>query len=260
MANVDTIDVTKLILVEQGSTPASPSAGKQKLYVRTSDHTLCIVDSSGTVSSLGAPALTNPMSHAEAIIVGGTAGAPAELQIGAVGGALSRINGAVAWNSGTANPGSAAAGDRYWRSDLGLEIYYDGTRWLTTTLYRADMPHGTTIPATVTTALGRFAMWHSTYSLYVVTFYTSLLVAATNDGSHYWTVTLAKKDGGDLPTTLAAANTSAYTNTTWTTAATAVGAVVDPATYKEMDVEAVRTSTPGSLYYAVAFTYRLVVT
>jgi hypothetical protein len=42
-----------LTLVEQGSTPASPAAGNRKAYVRTSDHSLVAVDSTGTVVALG---------------------------------------------------------------------------------------------------------------------------------------------------------------------------------------------------------------
>lgn len=43
-----------LTVVEQGSTPTSPSAGDQKLFVRSSDHLLCYVDSSGTVTPVSA--------------------------------------------------------------------------------------------------------------------------------------------------------------------------------------------------------------
>ncbi|MDD5367452.1 MAG: hypothetical protein PHQ40_00340 [Anaerolineaceae bacterium] len=39
----------KLILTEQGSTPANPDAGDQKLFIRDSDHKLCRVNSSGSV-------------------------------------------------------------------------------------------------------------------------------------------------------------------------------------------------------------------
>lgn len=84
MANVDTIDITKLILVEQGSTPSSPSAGKQKLFVRSSDHLLCIVDSAGTVTPYGG-ALVNPMTTAGDIIIGGASGTPARLALAASG-------------------------------------------------------------------------------------------------------------------------------------------------------------------------------
>lgn len=43
----------KVILTEQGSTPSNPDAGDQKLFIRTSDHALCLVNSSGSVSAVG---------------------------------------------------------------------------------------------------------------------------------------------------------------------------------------------------------------
>lgn len=42
-----------VLAVEQGSTPASPSASRQRLFIRASDHTLCMVDSSGNVTVVG---------------------------------------------------------------------------------------------------------------------------------------------------------------------------------------------------------------
>jgi hypothetical protein len=39
----------KVILTEQGSTPANPGAGDQKVYIRTSDHHVCRVNSAGAV-------------------------------------------------------------------------------------------------------------------------------------------------------------------------------------------------------------------
>lgn len=48
-----------LTVVEQGSTPATPSAGDQKLFIRTSDHVLCYVNSSGTVTPVASAAGLN---------------------------------------------------------------------------------------------------------------------------------------------------------------------------------------------------------
>jgi hypothetical protein len=42
------------VLVVEGSTPATPAAGKQRLFVRSSDGHLCRVDSGGTVTDLDA--------------------------------------------------------------------------------------------------------------------------------------------------------------------------------------------------------------
>lgn len=50
---IDSVEIPSLIFTEQGSAPASPSSGDQRIFIRTSDHVLCYVDSSGTVTPVG---------------------------------------------------------------------------------------------------------------------------------------------------------------------------------------------------------------
>jgi hypothetical protein len=50
------------LLVEQGSTPATPAAGKQRLFIRSSDHLLCRVNSSGTVTVIEGASSSIPLS------------------------------------------------------------------------------------------------------------------------------------------------------------------------------------------------------
>ncbi len=64
--------------VEQGSTPATPASGNQKLFIRTSDHLLCYVNSSGTVTPVSA-GFANPMTTVNDIIIGGSSGTPTRL-------------------------------------------------------------------------------------------------------------------------------------------------------------------------------------
>ncbi len=45
-------DFPSILWTEQGSTPTTPAASHQRLFIRTSDHTLCYVNSSGTVSQV----------------------------------------------------------------------------------------------------------------------------------------------------------------------------------------------------------------
>lgn len=45
-------DYPSVLLTEQGSTPSSPAASHQRLYIRTSDHTLVTVNSSGAVAQV----------------------------------------------------------------------------------------------------------------------------------------------------------------------------------------------------------------
>jgi hypothetical protein len=46
-------DFPSLLLTEQGSAPTTPAASHQRLYIRTSDHALVTVNSSGTVAAVG---------------------------------------------------------------------------------------------------------------------------------------------------------------------------------------------------------------
>jgi hypothetical protein len=46
-------DYPSILLTEQSSAPSSPASGKQRAYIRTSDHTLVTVNSSGTVAAVG---------------------------------------------------------------------------------------------------------------------------------------------------------------------------------------------------------------
>lgn len=46
-------DYPSILVTEQGSAPTSPAASHQRLYIRTSDHTLVTVNSSGTVTPVG---------------------------------------------------------------------------------------------------------------------------------------------------------------------------------------------------------------
>lgn len=50
-----------VLLVEQGSTPASPSAGDQRLFIKTADHLYYTVNSSGTVTAVGGSGGSNPL-------------------------------------------------------------------------------------------------------------------------------------------------------------------------------------------------------
>jgi len=42
----------KLIFVEQGSAPATPDSGEQKVFIRSSDHHVCRVNSAGSVTDI----------------------------------------------------------------------------------------------------------------------------------------------------------------------------------------------------------------
>jgi hypothetical protein len=158
--------------------------------------------------------LANPMTTAEDIIYGGASGTPTRKAVGAAGGALSVINGALAYNSGTSFPGSVVAGDRYWRTDRGLEYYYDGTRWLTTQLHVVTIgrnPINETVQP-ISQALSpqnthRAVAPSDLYDLWVENCRFTIRVNTTNSGSHYWTLEFLSV--GAAGASLGSANTSA---------------------------------------------------
>lgn len=181
--------------------------------------------------------------------------------IGAAGAALSSLNGVAAYNSGTAVPANKATGDRYWRTDLGLQIYYDGTRWLTTQLFRDTFGVGNSLqPASSGTALGRLTPWSTTFDLWLVAWDASTYVATTNNGTNFWTLTLNKHAADDSATALDNFATSGDTVNNWTQRRRLIGAAYVAANFREFSVISSNTLSPGGIYWAFSLEYRLVVT
>lgn len=258
-------DYPSVLLTEQGSAPTTPAASHQRLYFRTSDHTLVSVNSSGTVtpvdSGAGAMATDALWDAAGDLAVGSGANTAAKLVKGAAGANLSSYNGVVAWNGGTSFPASPATGDRYWRSDLGLEAYYDGAQWLSTTLF--DINPGSLIAVTVT-GVQTFRIptrTKSTYSIYVEKWIFTTFVATTNDGSNCWVTALEKLDTANSATSVVTQSTSADTVSTWTNHEVSVGVAFSPATNPALRINVTtKTGSPGSLTAAVGLVYRLILT
>lgn len=161
------------------------------------------------------------------LAVGSGANTAAKLAIGAAGGALSRVNGAVAWNSGTAFP-TAATGDRYWRTDKGLVYYYDGTRWVTEQLMMISIDSVAAISATgVTTkyaaSLGVAGLFSD---LWLIEAIWEAKVGATNTGAAYWTVDLYKQfTDGSADASIASSTTQSLTASRNYVLRTAIGAL-----------------------------------
>lgn len=245
--------------VEQGSTPSNPAAGSQRLFVRSSDHILCMVDSSGTVTALSG-SLTNPMTTQDDVIIGGASGVPARLAKGNAGGVLAMGNGHVIWNAGTSFPGSKATNDRYWRTDLGQEFFWDGTRWLSSVLHALDIGGYNNTDVQPLAAAGGAKNLHrqvvpsDVMDMWIVDARMTTRVAATNDGTHFWTVNIRRSDG----TSIYAPTTAADTAAVITRHAASVGALMGTAiTY--VDTLATPTSTPGNLdIVMVQLTFRFV--
>lgn len=164
---------------------------------------------------------------------------------------------------GTAFPTSPAPAtdDLFYRTDLGLLCYYDGTRWLTVHEYTQTLSQAPNIanPKTdATYTLNQsilFGPSRQDYGIYYTKAYVWLFVATTNNGSNYWEVEITNT-GTSLAifsTAADAANTNLYkANTT---------PVVLAASRQYWQL---RTSnnvgTPGDLSYQAIVFYRLIIT
>jgi hypothetical protein len=199
-------------------------------------------------------------------VVGTGADTAGRLAKGVAGGVYAMGNGAVIWNAGTSFPASKATGDRYWRTDLGLEFYWDGTRWVTTHLYR-EGPNvvigGSNVGAGYATATGLmnafWSGWSPDYDIWIVALYLTYYNVGTNNGSNYWTYQLTKYDSAFSATSIVTANTSADAGGTLYGKKIAVGAAVANATYPILGFDlSVKTLSPGGIRTTVELAYRLI--
>ena len=202
----------------------------------------------------GAVAIDAIWDAAGDLAVGTGANTAARLAKGAAGANLSQYNGVVGWNGGTSFPATPASGDRYWRSDLRDEYFYDGTRWLTTTKYddvfpitSALEPHSGTVSTRRLALPSGTALWvESVYIAFYVTGGTAL------SASHKWVVTYSSQPGaatfGTITIDSGASDAYRYLSTT-------VNAAL-PSTDYWCDASYAMTGTPGTLHCEPRMIYR----
>ena len=212
----------KIILVEQGSTPATPAAGTQKLFIDSADGKLKRVDESDTVTAI-------------------------ETDAGA------------GYDEGTSFPVSPSSGDKFYRTDRNLLYYYDGTRWLTTTLYVATptLADAGTPPYSASPGTHGYLAVDPTYDMYLVALEGTTGIFGTNDASNYWTIGLDRRNAGNTNNNITSCNTSGDTASNWTTHSQAIDAVLTAGS-KILIFTHAKTNGPANLYVTSRLTYRLI--
>lgn len=164
--------------------------------------------------------------------------------------------------AGTSNPSSPSTGDRFYRTDIGMEVTYDGTRWFTTQLFEGvvkDTSLNNVADPGGTASLGYFAP-DPTYDMYLDRLISTLFVNGTNNGTNFWTIKIQKTTAANVTTDIASVTTASDTGSNWTTRGTSIGAVFSISAHKQLQFIALDTLSPGNLFWALRFTYRLIVT
>ena len=237
-----------------GASPSNSRADHVHLGVTSIAHTSNTFSGPVTLTAGANVGITVPASGSFRIDVNTASG----------GGGSGNYSG-VLWSSGTSMPGGPATNQRITRTDLGMDFYYDGTRWLTTQLFTLELSGPFDGDATAAfngwpfgvsgKTISRSSLWHTDFTLWFVKLYGATYVATTNSGSHYWTLAVTLEPTG---TALASFNTSADSANTQTGHVTTINAAAG-ATDRAITVGFTKTGTPGDVYGSVPrLTYRLI--
>ncbi len=181
-------------------------------------------------------------------LAAGTAGQV--LQTGGAGASPSWADG-----EGTSNPGSPAAGDRFWRTDLNLGIFYDGTQWLSQQQHTlACYPLDSSILPRTTSGTPMYAPnpWVDKWAIYIeeVAWWWSLT------GTGNWTVIIQSVAAGVVGTTFGSKTISAAGADG---DRVAVGSSVT-SSHERFQVNFTENSGTASIYAQPAIIYRLIIT
>lgn len=255
---------------DRASQPAATAVDTGVLYFVTDEDVL--ERSNGTTwdqvaTNGGGGGMTNPMTTADDLIIGGASGVPTRLATTASKSLVTDGSGVISWgtapagnysgvlwSSGTSMPGSPATGQRITRTDLGLDFYYDGTRWLSTNLMVQQLGSWSNVSAASSVQGPVFA---DTYDQWLVSFRAVMYAASGLDASKYWRLDLYTPDDATLGSAIATVNIQSGANATYIRKTAAIGALLG--TGKDGFVaDLVKVSTPGNFYGAVMVTSRLV--
>lgn len=153
--------------------------------------------------------------------------------------------------AGMAFPTSPYADQLFYRSDLDLLCFYDGTRWLTVNEYEVPFVNQVVLPIAANTAVG-YLPAAVTYNRYIHAVRFLYQVLTTNNGSNYWTLSLAPLGGAAAVSTTSAAVAAG----TWNT----VEVAYNSSQAGGWEIQGIKTGAPGDLYLVGVLRYRLVVT
>lgn len=159
---------------------------------------------------------------------------------------------------GASFPSTPATDQRFFRNDLGLLCYYDGTRWLTEEEYTANYANA----ATASGSGGGFIFDpirgdHAPYIVRVTAIYR---VVTTNDGSNYWTIAVrGVTTTVSASTTIHSWDTSAISPDVYTKT-DAAATTANPANNSRFQLLLTETGTAGTIQIGVTIYYKLIVT
>jgi hypothetical protein len=163
-------------------------------------------------------------------------------------------------NKGTSNPGSPATNDRRFRTDLGMDIYYDGTRWLTVETFPIHFQGFFT--SSIANANLAFTRLRSDYAPYFTYLSATSRTVTTNSASHYWTVTIeGQSTTFGAGSTIGSFNTSADSVNVYTAHDPITISTPNPTNRTHLNINlTIGAGAPGAISVVFAAFYKLIIT
>lgn len=171
----------------------------------------------------------------------------------------------VEWmGQGTSFPGSPTTNQRYFRTDLGFEYYWNGTRWLTIQLFdltlairsAAALSGSSTFNVPVNRKHSQGGIWVDSIEGAFVP------VTVAQSGSNYYTLTCTIYTSGNLTATsltlTGTTTTQTFTSTgPWYEMAVDIGQALGTGPFLFQGFLA-PTGSPGTYFFAAVMSYRLI--
>ena len=145
---------------------------------------------------------------------------------------------------------------------INQHCYWDGTRWLGTSIMIASgSPVNSLPPIAATTA--NVMRWpvQANQDILITGLKISTVVASTNNGSNFWTVTLSKTTAAQVDTTMTGGTFTTVGDFvgSWANHDLPIGEVVSASSFKVITLKVAATGSPGSLNFTPLLLYRLVI-
>lgn len=159
--------------------------------------------------------------------------------------------------AGSSFPGSPATNDLFFHTTYGMIFKWDGTRWVTETLFSDGMTPVATIPISASATPYRGALpMAGVMGLWVEDLFLTFHVinGTALSASHKWTCPLQYAPAG---TTIGTITIDSGALNAWRSALVAVDAAI-ATTQFEIELGATKTGTPGNLWLFPRYTYRLI--
>lgn len=162
-------------------------------------------------------------------------------------------------NYGAANPTGWPTNVPFYRTDLGWWIFYDGTRWLTTQEFTAQIVLSTAAVSATASAVVP-AELRSAYAPYITRCVHTYRVATTNDGANFWTIDVRGANAAySAATIIHTVTTAAAAASTYTQSDAAPSATALPTNRARLDTLVTKSGAPGNITLWTTVFYRLVI-